>query len=181
MSLSATQWRNPFDQRYLLDKSRSLPYFGLTSKSVPSTYDDVRLSASYVRGGWSVRGSGGSMSGVRAGWTANGYLVTPSLYGFRFEAGAQGMRSDYVDFVSVDALVATRLRALGLQVQSQTRTYTWLPRPTGERVTDNFTQLSLDYPLAKRLYLSAAGGGFFRKLGNESFQPQVELRVIARL
>lgn len=181
LSLSATQWRSPFDQLYLLARSQSVPYFGLSSKSVPSTYGDVRLSASYGGSSWSMRGSGGSMSGVRTGWTANAYLMTPTFLWVRCEVGAQGMRTDFVEFFSYDALVMTQLKSLGIQVQSQTRNYRWLPQPTGERTTDNYTELSLEYPLVKHIYMSGAAGVFFRKFGRESFQPQAELRMIARL
>ncbi len=181
LSLSATQWRSPFDQLYLLARGRSTPFFGLSSKSVPSTYDDVRLSASYGQSSWSIRGSGGSMSGVRTGWTANAYLMTPSWWGFRFSAGAQGMKTDYIEFYSLDALVMRQLRSLSLEVQSQTRNYQLLPRPSGFHNTDNYTELSVEYPLVKHIYMSGAAGVFFRKFGNESFLPQAELRVIARL
>jgi hypothetical protein len=180
-SLSATRWRSPFDQLYLLAKSRSAPFFGLSSKNVPSNFDDLRLSASYGRSSWSVRGSGGSMSGVRTGWTANAYVTTPSFLWVRCEVGAQGMRTDFVEFYSYDALVMSQLGSLSIQVQSQTRSYRWLPQPTGKRTTDNYTELSLDYPLVKHIYASAAAGVFFRKFGNESFQPQAELRMIAKL
>ena len=181
LSLSATQWRSPFDQLYLLARSRSVAFFGLSSKSVPSNYDDVRLSVSYGGSSWSVRGSGGSMSGVRTGWTANAYLMTPSWWGFRASAGAQGMKTDYIEFYSLDASVMRQFRSLSLEVQSQTRNYQWLPRPSGFHTTDNYTELSLDYPLVKHIFMSAAAGVFFRKFGNESFQPQAELRMIARL
>jgi hypothetical protein len=181
LSLSATRWRSPFDQLYLLAKSRGVPFFGLSSKSVPSNFDDLRLSASYGASAWSVRGSGGSMSGVRTGWTANAYLMTPSWWGIRASAGAQGMKTDYIEFYSLDALVMMQLRSLGIEVQSQTRNYQWLPRPSGFHTTDNYTELSIDYPLMKHIYASAAAGVFFRKFGNESFQPQAELRLIARL
>jgi hypothetical protein len=181
LSLSATRWRSPFDQLYLLAKSRSAPFFGLTSKSVPSNFDDLRLSASCGASSWSVRGSGGSMSGIRTGWTANAYVMTPAWWGIRASAGAQGMKTDYIEFYSLDALVMMQLRSLSLEVQSQTRNYQWLPRPSGFHTTDNYTELSLDYPLMKHIYASAAAGVFFRKFGNESFQPQAELRMIARL
>jgi len=181
VSLTASQWRNPFDQFSLLDKSRSLTYWGLYSKGVPSTYQDIRTSGSFERNGWGVRGNLGFMAGVRSGWLTSAYLTSPSLYGFRANLGGQAMKSDYVEFLSMDVMATAQVRDIALQLQSQFRNYQWCPRPSGFRNADNFSELSAEYPLRKHLYLSAAAGGFFRTLGNEGFKPQAELRLIARI
>ena len=181
VSLMASQWRNPFDQLSLLDKSRSLTYWGLYSKSVPSTYRDVRVSGSLDRNGWGVRSTLGSMAGVRSGWLTSAYLTSPSLRGFRVSMGGQAMKSDYIEFRSMDVMVMTQVRAFAFQVQSQFRNYRWIPRPSGFRNADNFSEISVEYPLRKHLYLSTAAGGFFRTLGNEGFKPQAEVRLIARI
>ena len=181
LSLSTSQWRNPFDQLYLLDKSRNLPSWGLYAKPVPSTYNDLRVSSSYGRGGWGVRGTLGVMDGVRAGWTASSYLTSPSFFGFRASAGAQGMKSDYIEFYSLDATVMAQVRSVAVQLQTQTRNYDWRSRPSNLHNTDNYSEISAEYPLRRHLYLSAAAGGLFRTMGNEGFKPQAELRLIARL
>jgi hypothetical protein len=181
IAVAATQWRNPFDQLYLADRSRSLPYWGLDAKPVPATYNDLRVSGSYGRGRWAFRGTLGVMDGVRHGWTASGYLAVPPFRGFHVSAGAQGMVTDYIDFYSLDATATTQVRDLVIEVQSQTRTYVWRPRSSGLRDTDNYSELSVEYPLRRHLFLSAAAGGFIRKVGNEGFKPQAELRFIARL
>jgi hypothetical protein len=180
-SLAASQWRNPFDQLYLVNTGRSLPYWGLYSRAVPSTYTDIRVSGSFSRGAWGVRGTLGSVAGVRSGWTASGYLTSPSFFGFRASAGAQGMKTDYIEFYSLDAALMTQVEAVSLQLQSQTRNYDWRPRPSGFHNTDTYSEISAEYPLRAHLYLSAAAGGLFRTLGNEGFKPQAELRLIARL
>lgn len=181
VSLMASQWRNPFDQLSLLDKSRSLTYWGLYSKSVPSTYQDIRASGSFERNEWGVRGNLGFMAGVRSGWLTSAYLMSPSLHGFRVSLGGQAMKSDYIEFLSMDVMVTAQVRDIALQLQSQFRNYQWRPRPSGFRNADNFSELSAECPLRKHLYLSAAAGGFFRTLGNEGFKPQAELRLIARI
>jgi hypothetical protein len=181
LSIAASQWRNPFDQLYLLDKSRGLAYWGLYSPSAPSTYNDVRLSGSYGDGGWGVRGALASMAGVRSGWMANVYLMPPSFFGFRATVGGQDMRSDFIEFYSLDAQVMTQAREFSLQVQVQLRSYEWLSRPSGFFNRDAYSEISAEYPLRRHLYLSAAAGGFFRTLGDEGFKPQAELRLIARI
>jgi hypothetical protein len=181
LSMAASQWRNPFDQLYLVDKIRTLPYWGLNTRPVPSTYNDLRVSGSWVRGEWGIRGTLGVMGGVRAGWVANSYLTSPLFFGFRASAGAQGMKSDYIEFYSLDATVTKQLRDVSVQLQSQTRNYNWRPRPSGLHNTDTYSEISAEYPLRRHLYLSAAAGGFFRHMGDEGFKPQAELRLIARI
>jgi hypothetical protein len=181
VSLMASQWRNPFDQLSLLDKSRNLTYWGLYSESVPSTYQDVRLSGSLIRNGWGVRSTLGVMAGVRSGWLTSAYVTSPSLRGFRASLGGQAMKSDFIEFLSVDVMVTTQVHAFAFQVQSQFRSYQWIPRPSGFRNVDNFSEVSVEYPLRRHLYLSTAAGGFFRTLGNEGFKPQAEVRLIARI
>jgi len=181
LAISASRWRNPFDQLSLADKGRSIEYWGLYSKDVPSTYNDIRVSGSYGRSSWSVRGSAGSMSGVRTGWTANAYLTSPALRGFRGSAGVQGMRTDFIDFYSIEGSITRTLGAAAVEIKSQTRSYQWRPRPSGFRNMDNYTEVSAEYPLRRHIYMSAAVGGFFRTLGNEGFKPQAEMRVIARI
>jgi hypothetical protein len=180
LNLSASRWRNPLDQLYLVDKSRGTAYWAPYSRDVPSTYDDVRVSGSYSRNGWGVRGTVGSMAGVRSGWMASTYLTSPYLFGFLVNLGGQAVRSDYIEFQSIDGIVMYQLRGLNLQVQSQIRGYEWFPRPA-TRVTDNYSEISAEYPLRKHLYVSAAVGGFFRTVGNEGFKPQAELRLVARI
>jgi hypothetical protein len=181
LSVAASEWRNPFDQLYLLDRSRSLVYSGSSSGTAPSTYRDVRLSGSIASGGWGVRGAVSSMAGIRTGWTANAYLMSPSFFGFRANVGGQSMKSDFLQFYSLDAAVMTQVRDFSLRGEFQMRSFEWLPRPSGFYNKDSYSEISAEYPLRRHLYLSAAGGGFFRTIGNEGFKPQAELRLIARI
>lgn len=181
LGLSATQWRNPFDQLYLLDKSRNIAYWGLYSRAVPSTYNDVRASISYARNGWGVRGAVGSMAGVRSGWTANVNLTSPFFRGVLANFGGQAVSSDYIEFYSLDGRLLYEIRGVDLEIESQFRDYRWLPGSSGQRTRDAYSEVSAEYPLRRHVYLSAAGGGFFRTMGNEGFQPQVELRLIVRI
>ena len=181
LGLSATQWRNPFDQLYLLDKSRNVAYWGLYSGAVPSTYDDVRASISYARNGWGVRGALGSMAGIRSGWTANVYITSPPFREVLVNFGGQAVSSDYIEFYSFDGRLLYEIRGVDLQIESQFRDYGWLPGSSGPRTRDLYSEVSAEYPLRRHVYLSAAGGGFFRTMGNEGFQPQIELRLIVRL
>jgi hypothetical protein len=112
---------------------------------------------------------------------ANVYLMPPSFFGFRATVGGQDMRSDFIEFYSLDALVMTQVREFSLQAQVQLRSYEWLSRPSGFSNRDAYSEISAEYPLRRHLYLSAAAGGFFRTLGNEGFKPQAELRLIARI
>ena len=181
LSVTASQWRNPFDQLYLVDKTKNLAYWGLYSKEVPATYQDIRIAAFYSRGGWGFRGSVGAMSGVRSGWLGSANVMTPEVFGFRLNFGGQAMKSDFIEFYSLDVRVTTQVRDLSLDLQSQTRYYQWLPRPSGFHNMDNYSELTAEYPLQRHFFLSAAAGGFFRRLGDESFKPQVELRIIVRI
>ncbi len=178
-SLIVSQWTNPFDEIYQADKSQAA--FFWVDQGLPVTYRDIRLSFSWNGSGFGFRGSGGWMGGVRSGWLGNGYLTFPSLWGIRFSLGGQVMRSDFIEFYSADVSAQKQFGDFQVQVQSQTRYYQWRPRPSGFHNMDTFTQLSVDYPLVKHFYLSLAGGGFFRSLGNESFLPQVEFRIIYRI
>jgi hypothetical protein len=181
LSVAVSQWRNPFDQLYLLDRNRSIVYSGPYSGSAPSTYRDVRLSGSVNRGGWGIRGALASMAGIRRGWMANAYLMTPSFFGFRANVGAQSMKSELLQFYSLDAMVMTQVREFSLQAEIQARSFEWLPRPSGFYNRDSYSEISAEYPLRRHLYLSAAAGGYFRRMGDEWFKPQAELRLIARI
>jgi hypothetical protein len=181
LSVAVSHWRNPFDQLYLLDRNRSLVYTGAYSGNAPSIYRDVRLSGSVDRGDWGIRGAVSSMAGVRSGWTANAYLMTPSFYGFRANVGAQSMKSDFLQFYSLDAAVMKQVREFSLQAELQARSFEWLPRPSGFYNRDSYSEISAEYPLRRHLYLSAAAGGYFRRMGDEWFKPQAELRLIARI
>jgi len=112
---------------------------------------------------------------------ANAYLMTPPFYGFRANGGGQSMKSDFIKFYSLDAMVMTQVREFSLQAQVQARSYEWLPRPSGFYNRDGYSEISAEYPLQRHLYLSAAAGGYFRRMGDEGFKPQVELRLIARI
>jgi len=177
----ASLWKNPFDQLYLLDKAKSLAYWGLSSPAVPSAYEDLRLFGSFGKDGWGLRGSLGFMAGVLSGWMANAYLTLPSVLGIRFSVGGQAMKSDFIVFYSGDVQATAQVGELTVMLQSQTRYYQWQPRASGFHNFDNYTEISVEYPALRHLYLSASGGGFFRQLGNEGFKPQLELRVILRL
>ncbi len=91
------------------------------------------------------------------------------------------MKSDFLQFYSLDAMVMTQVRSFSLQAQIQARSYEWLSRPSGFYNRDSYSEISAEYPLQRHLYLSAAAGGFFRTLGDEGFKPQAELRLVARL
>jgi hypothetical protein len=180
LNLSVSRWRNPFDQRYLVDKGRDLPYWGLHSESAPSTYRDVRLSGSYRQGGWGFRGTLGVMAGVRTGWTASSHLTAPSLFGFVGSLGIQAVRSGFTKFYVVDGSVACRVGCANLQVKSQVRRYSWRGQPSSLYTTDGSTEISVDFPISRHFRVGAAAGGDFRELGNEGFRPRLELRLITQ-
>ncbi len=181
LSLTASEWRNPFDQLYLMDKTKNLAYWGLYSQEVPASYKDIRVSASYSWAGWGFRGSAGAMNGIRSGWLGSANILTPDFAGFRLNLGGQAMKTDFIEFYSLDIQVMTQVKDLSLELRSQTRYYQWLPRPSGFHNTDNYSEVSAEYPLLKHFYLSASAGGYFRRLGDESFKLQVELRLIVRI
>ncbi len=181
ISLLASEWRNPFDQLYLLDKARGLGTWGLYATEVPVLYKDVRVSGSWSSRGWGLRGSFGLMAGVRSGWTASAAAVLPPLAGMRLSVGVQAMKTDLIEFYSLDAGGEGQVGPLSLKLQTQARFYQWRPRASGFRNVDDFTELSLEYPIGRHVFLSAAGGGYIRRLGNEKFKPQAELRLIVRL
>lgn len=178
-SLIVSQWTNPFDEIYQSDKNEAA--FFWVDQGLPVTYRDVRLTFSWNGSGFGFRGSGGWMGGVRKGWLGNGYLIFPSVWGIRLSLGGQAMRSDFIEFYSGDVSAQKQFGGVLVQVQSQTRYYQWRTRPSDFHNMDTFTQLSVDYPLVKHFYLSLVGGGFFRRLGNETFLPQVEFRIIYRI
>lgn len=180
-SLLASQWTNPFDQLFILDKTRQYGTWGLYAQDVPAVYKDLRISAAWGSGGWGVRGSFGLMGGIRSGWIANASLTPPEAAGLRLTLGGQAMKTDFIEFYSLDVMMMTQAGDLSLQLQSQTRFYQWLPRPSGFHNMDNYSEVMAEYPLQKHFYLSAAVGGYFRRLGNEVFKPQVELRLIFRI
>lgn len=121
------------------------------------------------------------MAGVRSGWTANAYVLTPPFFGFAADGGVQIMKSDFIEFYCLDASVMKQVREVSLRAQIQGRSYEWLSRPSGYYDMDAYSEISAEYPLRRHLYLSAAAGGFFRTLGDEGFKPQAELRLIARI
>jgi hypothetical protein len=180
-SLLASQWTNPFDELFILDKTSPYGTWGLYAQEVPATYKDLRLSASWGGGGWGVRGSFGLMGGIRSGWTAGAGLTLPKVAGIRFTLGGQAMKTDFIEFYSADAAGEGTLGDLLIRVQSQTRYYQWLPRASGFHNFDNYSELSVEYPLGRHVWLNAAGGGYIRQIGNETFKPQVELRLILRM
>jgi len=182
LSVSATEWRNPFDQLMLLDKSGSFATSGLFDATVPAVYRDARLSGSFMAGEWSFRGQAGLMSGVRSGWLAAASMTPPPIFpGWSLTAGFQAMKTDMVQFTSFEAAVAGDLGAFSLQLQTQLRTYRWISGATGDSYLDDFSELSVEYPLARHLTLNAAFGGFIRQMGNEGFKPQAEFRLIFRI
>jgi hypothetical protein len=180
LSIVASLWRNPFDQLYLVEKGRDLPYWGLHSEAVPSTYQDVRLSGAYRRDGWGVRGTVGTMAGARTGWTVGAYLATPSLLGLNANIGTRAMKSDFTEFYSVDGLVTYQIQHATLQVQSQLRNYRWLGATSSLRYTDGHSEVSVIYPLGNHIRVDAAVGGYFREFGRGGFKPEAELRLVAR-
>ncbi len=181
LSLTASQWQNPFDQFTLVDKNSNLTYWGQASTQVPLIFRDIRLSLSLGGQGFGFRGSAGLMQGARSGWLASSYMLFPPLAGFRLSVGGQAMKSDFIDFTSLDLCLHKQVGDFSFQVQSQSRLYQWQPRPSDFRNMDNYSELAVDYPLFKHFWLSLAAGGYFRRLGDESFKPQLEIRLIARL
>jgi len=180
-SLLASQWTNPFDQLFIMDKTSAYGTWGLYAQDVPATYKDLRLSASWGNGGWGARGSFGLMGGVRSGWVGSASLSAPRVAGIRFTLGGQAMKTDFIEFYSADAAGEASLGDILIRVQSQTRYYQWRPRASGFHNFDNYSELSAEYPLDRHVWLSAAGGGYIRQLGNETFKPQFELRLILRM
>jgi hypothetical protein len=177
----ASEWRNPFDQLTLLDKSRSLTTWGLFDQAVPAVYRDIRISGSYSVGGWNLAGNADYMGGIRSGWMAGASVSPPDFSGWRFTACGQVLKTDMVEFYSIDGTIAGELGPLFIQIQSQLRTYRWISGSGAEYILDDFSEVSVEYPLARHLYASAGFGGFIRQLGNEGFKPQAEARLIFRL
>jgi len=128
-----------------------------------------------------LRGTVAATAGMRSGWMTSAYLIAPTFFGLNVNGGGQAMQSDYIEFYSLDAVVMMQIRDVTLQLQSQTRNYVWLPLASGLRTTDNYSEISAEYPLRRHLFMSAAAGGFFRTLGDEGFKPQFELRLITRI
>jgi len=122
-SLLASQWTNPFDQLFILDKTSAYGTWGLYAQNVPATYKDLRLSGSWGNGGWGVRGSFGLMGGIRSGWIANAGLTLPKVAGIRFTLGGQAMKTDFIEFYSADVAGEGSLGDLLIRIQSQTRYY----------------------------------------------------------
>jgi hypothetical protein len=180
-TLLASQWTNPFDQLFILDKVSAYGTWGLYAQDVPAVYRDVRLAGSWNAGGWGLRGSFGWMGGIRSGWIANAGLTLPRLAGIRFTLGGQALKSDFIEFYAFDAGGEGAWGDAVIRLLSQTRYYQWRPRASGFHNLDNFTELSIEYPLGRHVWLNAAGGGYIRQLGNETFKPQVELRLILRM
>jgi hypothetical protein len=119
-SLLASQWTNPFDQLFILDKTSAYGTWGLYAQDVPATYKDLRLSASWGNGGWGVRGSFGLMGGVRSGWVGSASLSAPRVAGIRFTLGGQAMKTDFIEFYSADAAGEASLGEILIRIQSQT-------------------------------------------------------------
>lgn len=181
IALSATRWRNPFDQLVLLDRGTSLSDGNLSAPPVPASFDDIRASGSLARGRWRGRGALGLMRGARSGWTANACVTAPPMLGFLVSLGGQGMHSDFIDLYSLDAAIERRVGEASLRIETQTRNYEWASRPSRLHLTDNYSLISADYPLRRHLSLGLEAGGFFRTIGDERFKPQVSVRLSTRL
>ena len=181
MSLLLSQWRNPFDQLYLLDKSKSSGTWGLYAENVPVLYQDVRFSTSWGARGFGLRGTFGLMAGVRSGWLGSASMTILIPAGIRLNAGGQALRTDLIEFASFDFGAEKILGTVTLRLQSQFRVYQWRPRDSGFDNVDDYSEFSLELPLGRHFYFSAAGGGYIRTLGNERFKPQAELRLIVRM
>ncbi len=180
LSLTASVWTNPFDELTLADKNKTAIYWADFS-DLPVTYRDLRFGFSTNGKGFGFRGSFGWLGGVRSGVVGNAYVVFPAFWGFRFTLGGQAMNSDFIQFYSADITAQRQFGNVLVQVQSQTRYYQWEPRASGFHTMDTYSELSVEYPLVRHFYLSLAGGGYFRKLGDERFKPQVEVRLIYRI
>jgi hypothetical protein len=180
-SLLASQWTNPFDQLFILDKTSNYGTWGLYAQNVPATFKDLRVSASWGSQGWGARGSFSLMGGIRSGWTAGIGLSAPRVAGIRFTLGGQAMKTDFIEFYSADVSGEGSLGDALIRLQSQTRYYQWRPRASGFHNLDNYSELSVEYPLGRHFFVSAAGGGYIRRIGNETFKPQFELRLIVRM
>ncbi|MCX6561727.1 MAG: hypothetical protein NTZ26_14585 [Candidatus Aminicenantes bacterium] len=180
-SVLASIWRNPFDQLYILDRTRASASWGLFDAATPALYRDLRVTGGWSGAGWGLRGSLGAMSGVRSGWLGSASITTPPVLGIRLTAGGQAMRTDMIEFYSLDIGTEGQWAGLDLRLQTQTRYYQWRPRASGFHNLDNYTELSAEYPLNRHVFAGLAGGGYFRQLGNEPFKPQAEFRMIIRL
>ena len=179
-SFSASEWRNAFDQLTLLDKSRTLTTWGLFDQSVPAVYRDIRISGSFSADGWNARGNAGYMGGVRSGWLAGASVSPPDFGGWRFTADVQAMKTDMVEFYAFEGTLAGEIGPLFVELQSQLRSYRWISGSIGDTIVDDYSEISVEYPLARHLYASAGFGGYIRQLGNEGFKPQAEARLIFR-
>lgn len=179
-SLMASQWTNPFEELSLAGKNETAIYW-VDSQNLPVTYSDIRLGFSMSGKGFGFRASGGWMGGVRSGWIGNGTILFPAVWGIRLSLGGQAMKSDFIEFYSAEVMAQKQVGDVFFQVLSQTRYYQWQPSLSGFHVMDTYGELSVEYPLLRHFHLSLAGGGYFRKLGNEGFKPQAEFRLIYRI
>jgi hypothetical protein len=91
------------------------------------------------------------------------------------------MRSDFIEYDSLDAELMKQMGRFTLQFETQVRFYRWVPRPSGFRNSDNYSELTLDYQAQRHFFFHAAAGLFFRKLGDESIKPRLEAGMIWRL
>lgn len=179
VSLQATWWRSPFDQFY--DASRpSALHDWMSPDWRPQQFSDLRLTVSARGRHWGWRGTAGVMQGVRSGWLANAFVQRTVFGPLRLEAGGQVMESDFIHYYSAQAGLQAALPAFTLELRTQSQVYQWQPRPSGFRNSDNFSELRLEVPVGRRLYLSVGGGAFFRELGDEKVRLQLEANVIYR-
>ena len=179
-SLMASQWQNPFDQFVIDQKTSSLPYWGNFGAQPPSKYQDVRFTGSYSYGQWRMRGTVGTLQGVRSGWLAQAHLQVPPIFKMRFGGGVQAMRTDFIDLFALEATLSMHLYRMEIRVQSRARLYKWLPDKTGFKYTDNFSSAEIEYPMLKNMYILFKAGIYFRELGNESTKPLIESNILYR-
>jgi hypothetical protein len=90
------------------------------------------------------------------------------------------MKSDFIEFYSVDGAVTYQVRRATLEVQSQIRNYSWLGGPSSLRHTDDHSEIAVSYPLGKHLRVDAAAGAYFKELGKSGLKPEAQLRLVAR-
>lgn len=178
LSLQATWWRNAFDQ--LVDMSRPSTLHDWLPDWQPVEFRDLRLTVSQRGKKWGWRASAGLMQGARSGWVASAFLRRSVFGPLSVEVGGQVMDTDFIHYYSVQGSLLAVLRSVTLELRSQARLYQWQPRPSDYKNSDNFSELRLEVPAGRHLYLGLSAGVFVRELGDETFRPQLEANIIYR-
>ena len=181
VSITASHWRNAFDQFVQEEQLKSATFFGQFAEPVPVDYNDLRIRASVRLKGLRIAGGAGLLTGVRSGWLAYGRVTFPRLWRWRIHLGGRAMQSDFTNFYALSAGISTEVGPARVRLVTEARIYQWVPSATGFKYADNSTYVEVEYPMLRHLYLRVTAGAYFRELGMESrVKPRLETSVLYR-